>query len=130
MADEHAGVNVHFFESVLNGQRVDNRGEHTHMVGRNAVKAFSTGFDSPKYVSAANHNRDLHAQVVDILDFGGNARNHVGIDTEALIAHQGFATQFQQDTIVLGRHRWFIRPMLLRLLLPDRWIAFRDLRRS
>ena len=42
------------------------------------------------------------AQVVDVLDFGGDATNDVGIDAEALIAHQGFATEFQQDRLYLA----------------------------
>ena len=39
----HAGVNVHFFERVLKGQRVDDCGEHAHVIGRNAVKPLSAG---------------------------------------------------------------------------------------
>jgi hypothetical protein len=41
---------------------------------------------------------------MDIFDLGGDLLNYLRIDAEALVAHQGFATEFQEDSFVLRVH--------------------------
>ena len=48
-------------------------------------------------VAAADHDRGLHAEALDLADVLGDLRGDRRIDAELLLAHQGFAGQLQQD---------------------------------
>src|SRR5262245_45461009 len=98
-----SGENVDLFESVLKGQGIDDRGQHAHVVGRNAVKTLCAGSESSKNISPADDNGDLNSEAMDLFDFVGDAKNDLGVDAEALISHQSFATEFQENSLVLGR---------------------------
>src|SRR6267154_2535644 len=63
---QHAREHAFFFQRVLQRQRVDDRREHAHVVAGGAVdlKAFLPG--PAENISAAHHDRRLHAQFVHI----------------------------------------------------------------
>ena len=61
----------------------------------------------PEDVAASDDNRDLNAETVDVFELGRDSKHDVRINAEALITHQGFATELQQNTFELQR-RCFI----------------------
>ena len=96
-------------ERVLQRQRVDDRGEHAHVVGGRAVHALGAGREAAEQVAAADDDRRLDAEPLDLADvlrdLGGDCR----VDAERLLAHQGFAGELQQDATKHGDgHIWAI----------------------
>ena len=63
-----------FLQGVLQRDAVDHGGQHAHVVGRGAVDAQFAGADAAEEIAAAGDDGDLHSQVVDFLDLGGDAR--------------------------------------------------------
>ena len=93
----HAGVDVLFFERVLQGKRVDDRGQHAHVVGGDAVHVFGLVGNAAEEIAAAHDDGDLDTEAVHIGQFGGDFVNAGGVDAEALVGGQSFAGNFQQD---------------------------------
>ena len=63
------------------------------------------GLNHPTYFIAdiaANHDGDFDAEAVDILNFSGDIADDLRINAEALVSHQSFAAEFQQDSVVVG----------------------------
>ena len=56
---EHTGVGAVPLERLLDGEGVQHRGEHAHVVAGGAVHAFSGGGHPTVDVAAADHDRDL-----------------------------------------------------------------------
>ena len=67
-------------ERVLQRQRVDDRGQHAHVVGGGAVHAAGAGGDAAEDVAAADDDGRLDAERLDLGDVGGDARGDVGVD--------------------------------------------------
>ena len=106
----HAGLQSNLFQRILQGQTVHDRCQHAHVVGRSAFHPEGSCLDAAKNIAATHHDSDLHALVVDGFDLIGHVRKHVRANAEILLAHQGFAAEFQQDTLIL----WLIQ--IIRLL--------------
>ena len=103
IARGHAGVDAHVLERVLQRQRVDDRGEHAHVVGGRAVHALGAGRQAAEQVAAADHDGGLDAELLDLGDVLGDLRGDGGVDAELLLAHESFAGELQQDAAVGGR---------------------------
>jgi len=112
-----AREHVHLFERVLERERVHDRRQHTHVIGGNTIEALCAGGKTAKDVAATDHDTDLNAEFMDILDFGGNAANNLGIDTETGLAHQDFAAQLEQNAFVFGFGQW-------KTLIPQQGLYF------
>ena len=97
-ARQHAAV----LERVLQRERVDDRGEHAHVVGGGAVHALGAGREAAEQVAAADDDAGLDAELLDFGDVLGDLRGDGGVDAELLLAHEGFAGQLQQDAAVDG----------------------------
>ena len=89
-------------ERVLQRQRVDDRRQHAHVVGGRAVHAAGAGRHAAEDVAAADDDGRLDAHALDFGDVLGDLRRHGRIDAVGLLAHQGFAGQFQEDALVGG----------------------------
>ena len=70
------------------------------MVTGDAIHAGSGQRRTAEQVTAADHQADLHADTDQLADFQRHAIKHLGIDTEILGAHQGFAAKFEQNAFV------------------------------
>ena len=84
-------------ERVLQRQRVDHRRQHAHVIGRRAIHAARARGQAAEDVAAADDDAGLDAQLLDFGDVLGDLRRHGGIDAVGLLAHQGFAGEFQED---------------------------------
>ena len=91
---------VLLLERVLQREGIDDRRQHAHVVGSRAVHAARAGRQPAEDVAAADDDRGLDAKRLNLTDIVGDASRHGGIDAELLVAHQGFARQFQQDALV------------------------------
>ena len=77
-ADERLGDGAHLdggrdtrddadvLERILQRQRVDDRREHAHVVGRRAVHALGARREAAEQVAAADDDGDLDAEVLDL----------------------------------------------------------------
>ena len=76
------------------------------MVGGDAIHVAGLIGQATEEVAAADHHGDLRAQGVDILQFGGNLVNAVGIHSEALTGGEGFAGKLKQDAMEDRSHKY------------------------
>ncbi len=84
-------------ERVLEGERVDHRGEHAHVVGRGALHALGAGREPAEQVAAADHDGGLHAHPLYLADVFCDLSRHAGIDPERLLSHEGLTGELQKD---------------------------------
>ena len=96
----HAAIHAVLLKAVLQGQRVDDRGEHAHVVALRAVHALRGALDATIDVTAAHDHGNLDAVVIGGLDCLRDALRNRRIDAEVTLAHQGLARELQQDTVV------------------------------
>ena len=89
-------------ERVLQRQRVDHRRQHAHVVGGGAVHAARAGGDAAEDVAAADDDGGLDAHALDLGDVLGDLRRDGRVDAVGLLAHQGFAGEFEEDALVGG----------------------------
>src|SRR5690606_23719052 len=90
-------------ERILQRKRVDDRGEHAHVVGRDAVHARLGQSRAAEDVAAADDETDLDAHRRNLGDLARDALDDRRIDAVLLAAEQRFAAQLQQDTFIGGR---------------------------
>src|SRR5216684_1894500 len=93
----HARVYLLLFERVLQRQRVDHRGQHSHMIGGNPVHVPSLIGHAAKEVAAAYNDRKLHSQFVYVSQFGRNLMDACCVDAEALIGSESLSGKFEQN---------------------------------
>ena len=96
---------VLLLERILQRERVDDRGEHAHVVGGRAVHAPGAGGDAAEDVAAADDDGGLRRRALDFGDVLGDLCRDGRVDAVALLAHQGFAGQLEQNAFVCGRAR-------------------------
>ena len=93
----HDGVDALLVESVLHGKAVHHSAEHAHSIALGTVHATSRSRNATDEVAAANHESDLHTLLDDGCNFGGHVRKNLIIDTVALFACEGFATELEKN---------------------------------
>ncbi len=102
---EHAGRDPQPLQRALHGQRIDDGGEHPHIVRRRPLDAARGTGQAAKDVAATDHQADLDAEPVNFLHFSGDARNDARILAILPLAHQGLAGDLQEDAPVF-QVRW------------------------
>src|SRR5215813_12143234 len=64
----NAGRHSKFFESILQGQRVDHRCEHSHVIAGSPLDPAFTSTESSKNVSATHYDHDLNPHISHLAD--------------------------------------------------------------
>ena len=107
----HARGDARLFERVLQRQGVDHRGQHAHVVGRDAVHVLRRRGHAAEEIAAAHHQSDLDAGLGHFGDFGRQAFHSLRIDAERAAAGQHLAAQLEKDALVFrhGRRHAFTR---------------------
>jgi hypothetical protein len=102
---EEARLDAVLFERVLQGEAVDDGGQHAHVVGRRAIHAPRARREAAKDVAAADDDTGLNAQGLDLGNVFRDAGGDRGIDAVGLVTHERLAGQLQKDALVgrLGR---------------------------
>src|SRR5215468_2084617 len=77
---DDAGEDVQLFERVLQRDGVHHRRHHSHVIGGGAVHSGRARLQPAKYVSPADDQRDLDAQIVHLFDFLRYAENYLRVD--------------------------------------------------
>ena len=95
----------HAFERVLQRERVDDGRQHPHVVGSRPVHAALGAGHAAEDVPAADHYRDLHAQLgVRGGDLFGDALDHGGVDPRARgRVGEHLTGELQHHPVVPGR---------------------------
>jgi hypothetical protein len=102
---DDARVHALLLDGVLQRQRVDDGGQHAHVVGSRAVHAARAGGDAAEDVAAADHDGGLNPHALDLGDVTRDLRRDRRIDPVVLSAHQGFAGELEEDAFVGERRR-------------------------
>ena len=98
----HPHIHLLGLQGVCQGQGVDHRGQHSHVVSPSAVHLAAAA--APPKGAAAHYNGDLCAQFHTFLDAGADPVYGVVIQAEFLISGKGFAAEFEQDSFILQCH--------------------------
>jgi len=86
----HSSVHILFFERVLEGQGIDDGGQHSHVIGGNAVPYLWPGRRRLGRNCRRLHDCDLNAEAVDVRKFGGDFVDAGGVDSKALLSSESF----------------------------------------
>ena len=85
--------NALLLDRILHGKRIDDRGEHAHMVGRGAVHARALAA-APKVAAAQITSADLHPHIVDADQLVDYAGDDGFVQAEPCLARERFARKF------------------------------------
>ena len=97
----HAGEDAFALESVLQSERVHDRGKHADVVALGAVHALRRCSQTSEDVAAANHDGDLGTAVHYRFELLGEGLEDLGIDAVAGIPHERFTGELEQDAFVV-----------------------------
>lgn len=103
---QNDGVDAELAERGCERQRVDDGGQHAHMVAGDTVATLGRHGDTAENIAAADDNADFNAHRPRFGNIGGDPVCNRHIDTETLVAHKGFTGSLEKNTFVdrLGRH--------------------------
>ena len=99
------GVHADLLQHVLQRQGVDDRGQHAHVVGGDAVEPFPAGRGAADDVAAAHHQREVHAEGVHRLDLFRERLDDVKVEARAFLAAQRLARNLEQGAGVGEGHQ-------------------------
>ncbi len=100
---DHAGDDVLLLQRVLQRQRVDDRGEHAHVVAGRAVETTLRRGQPAEDVAAADHECDLHAHLMHPLDLRRDFFDDLKIDAVVAAAAKRLTAELEQHAVVLRR---------------------------
>jgi hypothetical protein len=90
------------FQGGLQGQGVDDRGQHAHVVAGRALHAAALPGGAAEDVAAADHDGHLGAQVAHLFDLAGDGGQDGGVEAlPGLGVLKGFPAQFEHDPLEL-----------------------------
>ena len=97
----HARVDPGGLERALKRQRVNHRGQHSHVVGGHPVHPLRRARKPTEDVAAADDHADLHARADDFGDFASDLGDVLHVDAlPAVAAERRLAGDFQEDALV------------------------------
>ena len=96
----HAGGDALLLDGVLHGERIDDGGEHPHVIRRGAVHVGA--LPPPPEIAAAQHDADLHAHVVHADELVDDPLDDRLVQAEAVIAGERLAGELEDDPLVNG----------------------------
>ena len=96
---QQPGLAAEALEGVLQGQAVEDGGEHAHVVGGGLLDDFAAGAElgPAEDVAAADDDGELHAALHDALGLAGDAERLVDADAALAAVAETFAAQLQHD---------------------------------
>ncbi len=102
----YAGIDTGILKRILQRQSVHHGCQHAHIIGGGTFHATGGTGNAAENVTAADDQTDLYAHIDDSLDLGGDTIDHYRIETIFTLAHQRFAGNFQQNTLIFcgARH--------------------------
>src|SRR4029077_656813 len=113
-----AGRNPELLERVLEGQRIDDRREHPHVVARRAVDVRAAR-QAPEDVAASDHERELATERVHVLQFAREGYEDAGIDAVAAGTGERLPADLEEDAAIARRAGIVRRGLSLRARLQQ-----------
>ncbi len=110
----HASVDFLLFEGILQSQRVDHGGQHSHVIGGNAVHVSSLVGHATEEIAAAHDDRELNSQFVHVREFGSDLMDARRVHAKTLIGSKSFSGEFEQNALE-GRSSHKVAPASRRL---------------
>jgi len=95
---ENARVGAVALERLLDGERIEHRREHAHVVAGRSVDALRRGGHAAVDVPAADHERDLETVAPHVDELLRELVHGARIQPELLRPHQGLAGELQQNS--------------------------------
>ena len=86
------------------GKRVDDSGEHTHLVTLHAVKSLGRTREAAKYVAATYHDSHFYTFAYYIGNLTGIFAQSDSVYAITLRSHQRLAAEFEQYSLILCFH--------------------------
>ena len=99
----HARVHPRLLQGVLEGERVEDRGHHAHVVRGRAVHARGGAGHAAVDVAGAHHDRHLDAALAHARDLRGDGLDLLRIGAVVEVAEQRLAGELEQDALERGR---------------------------
>ena len=93
---EHAALHAGGVEGGAEGEAVDDRGAHAHLVALHAVETFARAAQAAEDVASADDYADLDAEGGGLFDLCGVFVEAFGVDAVPLLAGEAFAAEFEQ----------------------------------
>ena len=97
---QHARLTAGLLERVLEGQRVDDGGQHTHVVSGGSLHAARAGGHAAENVAAPDDDRQLDAQRGDLAYLVADPREHGRVEPVALAPGQSLPRELQDYAAV------------------------------
>ena len=94
---EHAVGHTLRTEGGGEGEAVDDRGAHAHLVAFHAVETFAGAAEAAEDVAAADDDAHLHAHFADLANLVGIFVETLGVDAVTLGTHEAFAAEFEEN---------------------------------
>src|SRR5579859_3843768 len=108
-------MNAFLLQRVLQRQCIDDRGHHAHVVAGRAIDFKSLLPRTAKNISAADNQRNLHAEVVHFLQFARDGLNRFAVNAVSLWSLQRLAGNLEQNSLIdRFLFRAFLRGTLFR----------------
>ena len=98
----HPGGDAQLFQRVLQGQGVDDRGQHAHVIPGGALDAVLAGGEAAEDIAAPGHHHHLDAQLADFADLAGHFVDGFGANADAPGAAKGLTADFEEDAPIFG----------------------------
>jgi hypothetical protein len=96
MADIARGSDAVARQPILQGQRVDHGGQHSHVIGGGARHSVRRLRHAPKNIPSPNNQSHLRPQREGALQFHGDVVNPGTVQTKGARSHHRLAGNFQQ----------------------------------
>ena len=103
----HPGREAGLVHGVSECQSIHHSRQHTHVVGGRPVHADRAARNATKDVAPADDDSHLHTQARHLCNLFDHPHNGGAVDAECIVAHQGFAGEFEQDPLV----GWHVSPV-------------------
>src|SRR5262245_23649507 len=97
---QHPGGYADLLERVLEGQRVDDGGEHAHVVAGGAVHTARAARETPEDVAAADDERELAARRVDLAQLPREAPEQRLVDAIARRSRKRLPAELQENAAI------------------------------
>ena len=103
----HSDLRALALDAILQCERVDDGGEHSHVIGGGAVHLAVRLSASPE-VASAYHHAHLSAHILDLDDLFGHFGELCMVDAAPVRAGESFAGQFDDYSFVLDLSHDFL----------------------
>src|SRR6266404_684436 len=100
-----AGGDAVFFQRVLQGEGVDNGGQHPHVIAGGPFDAPLASGQAPENVSSTDDDDDLDAKLAYFADLTCHVVNGLRANTDARFASQRLATELEQNATIFWLRR-------------------------